>query len=355
VTAWGRFVWVAAAVMLLALSAVPGAPASTRAHRRHVEVREPHSSAMLYLGERDGYEIALRLEEPDEAILYVATFEDDTEAATTTAYGAHFRGSLPFGTLRARFGAVGSVAVRFRPGGKARSHRLPQNCTGRRPRGETGAFVGRISLHGEGGYFRVSTRHAVGSRSRSFRVRCRVRGTRTVYPPPSLRDAVEPSLSFGFGSGGGSVAMLEAYEREGGREVFWRAAHMEEAKPGAELEAGAFEYQGKMPVGRTAYAPEAPAGTLLTTLPGERPPTATLKPPAPFLGEAEYVGTAPTSHSLTGSLAVQFPGLLQPLAGPGFASSLCVLSPLRDPDGCDFKPPDWQVAEGSAGAARGIR
>jgi len=89
----------------------------------------------------------------------------------------------------------------------------------------------------------------------------------------------------------------------------------------------------------------APPGTFLTTLPGEHPATATLKPPAPFSGEAEYVGASPVSHSWTGDLAVQLPGQLLPLTGPEFASSLCVAHAFGSRYGCDFTPPDWQWTE----------
>jgi hypothetical protein len=82
----------------------------------------------------------------------------------------------------------------------------------------------------------------------------------------------------------------------------------------------AFEYKGKMPVGRSASAPASPAGTLLTSLPGEHPQTATLRPASPFTGEATYLASSHLSHSWTGDLSVQFPGLLEPLAGPDFSA-----------------------------------
>jgi hypothetical protein len=161
-----------------------------------------------------------------------------------------------------------------------------------------------------------------------------------------LAEAVVPVTSLVFGSGpGGSVAQLQAGERQGNRQVYLRATHMAGAPPGAEVSALAFEYQGKMPVGRSAYASSSPAGTLLTSLPGERPPSATLKPAFPFTGEATYLASSHLSHSWTGDLSVQFPGLLEPLAGPDFYSTLCVVSPLRSRYGCDFLPPDWELAE----------
>jgi hypothetical protein len=342
---------VAAGAVLLTLALVASASAKVDAHRRHVEIRRPTSRAILSLGEVDGLEVGVIFEEPDHAILLVTTFDQETQAGASTGYGAHFHGSLPGGRLTARFGAIGSISVRFRPDGKGRSGRRAKNCQGRRPRAEDGSFVGRISLRGEDDYFHVSARTASAYLDRTFRLRCDVKRQSPDYPSESLREAVEPGIGFTLGTGGGSLATLEVGAREGGRRVGLRAAHMAGAPPGAEVQAVEFEYQGDMPVGRGAWAPKSPPGTLVTSLPGEHPPTAVLRPAEPFSGEGEYLASSRTSHSWSGDLSVQFPGLLQPLTGPDFYSTLCVVSPLRDPTGCDFVAPDWQVAQPSAGRA----
>lgn len=343
--AWGRLL--AAAVAALVVLAMPaGATAAPRAHRRHFQVFPPRSSALLIVGDRDGYEIVLTFEEPDLAILRVGTYDNETGAFATTNYGAHFQGSLPFGRLRADFGAIGSLSVRFRPRGQGRTAKAKGNCTGRRARDENGYFVGHISLHGEGNYFQFAASRVEGTLDRHFRLRCRVKRRHPYYPPESLREAVLQRTAIRFGGGSGrSLASLEAGVDEGGRQLELRVDHFAGAPAGADVQLVDREYQGKMPVGRGAAVEQAPAGTFLTTLPGEHPPTATVKPPAPFSGEAEYVGASPTSHSWTGTLAVQFPGLLLPLAGPEFASSLCVARALGSRTGCDFTPPDWQWAE----------
>ncbi len=350
VKAWSRLV-TAGAVLLLA-SAVPATAASagTHAHRRHVEVRRPTAVAFVELGEYDGMEVALEFVEPDFAVLVVEKFDAKAQVATATKYGTRFRGSLPLGRLRARFGSIGTVSLRFRPDGKERHGILTKNCSGRPPREEGGSFVGRVSLRGEDDYFHVSARRARGVLGRTFRLRCRVNHQALAYPPPSLRELVEPQITaFGFEA---SLVALTAGSHTQGREVGLRASHVDGSSAGAELQAAEFEYQGKMPVGRTAWMGQSPAGTLRSTLSGEHPATATLEPAAPFSGAAEYVGSSPTSHSWTGTLAVQFPGLAQPLAGPDFYSDLCVISPLRDPGGCDFVPPDMQFAEPAARVER---
>ena len=298
----------------------------------------------MFLGESDGYGMVLTFEEPDQAILHVDKFEEETESFAVANYGAHFQGSLPFGRLHADFGAVGSISVRFRPDGKGRSLGKEGDCTGRAAREERGGFVGRISLHGEGGYFNFTADRVGGTLDRQFRLRCRVRHRQSFYPPESLREAVVPNMELSSG-GGGSLASLLVGADEGGRKVGMRVDHFARSREGADVQLAELEYQGRMPVGRGAFVGQSPARTFLTTLPGEHPATATLKPPAPFSGEAEYVGTSPVSHSWTGDLAVQLPGQLLPLTGPEFASSLCVARAFGSRWGCDFAPPDWQWNE----------
>jgi hypothetical protein len=346
VKAWDRFsVGAAAAVALLALALPAGAAAGPAAHPRHVEFRPPAARATLDLGDHDGYELGIVFEEPDYALLFASTFDGEAQSGADTVYGAHFEGSLAAGRVRARFGSLGSVAVDFVGDGKGRTRPRRKNCEGRPAREEDGHFLGRIDLQGEGDYFAIKTGRARGYVQRSFYLRCRVKRQAPVYPVPSLRERVEPTAALIVSSGAGGVALLQAGRREGNRQVELRAIHQAGAPPGADVMAQAFEYQGKMPVGRSAFALLSPAGTLLTSLPGEHPATATLKPAAPFSGEATYLAKSHLSHSWTGDLSVRFPGLLEPLAGPEFFSTLCVVSPLRTRYGCAFLPPNWEAAE----------
>jgi hypothetical protein len=345
VKAWARLLTAAGAV-LIALAIPAGSSAAPRAHRRHVQVFPATASGLMFVGEQDGYEILVSLLEPDEAILRVGRYDDETGTFASTNYGAHFEGSLPFGRIRADFGAVGSLSVRFRPDGKGRLGRESKKCTGRRGGDEYGHFVGRISLRGEGGYFTVHTRRLAGSLTRTFRLRCHVKRRRPTYPPESLREAVVPRMFLPGGTGAGSLVTLQVESLEGNRALAMRVDHFAGQREGANLQLVEREYQGKMPVGRGVTIEGTSPGTLLTSLPGEGPKRATLKPPAPFSGEAEYLGESPTSHRWTGTLAVQLPGLLQPLTGPEFATSLCVARAFGSRAGCEFVPPNFQGAEG---------
>jgi hypothetical protein len=244
---------------------------------------------------------------------------------------------------------VGSVAVRFRPDGTVRERGLPRHCEGPPLRREAGHWIGKIDLHGEDGYFAVSTGAVPGVLERRFRLRCRVAKPLPQQPTVSLRERIEPELGYSLGSLlFGSISSLTAGAKEDGREVVFRATHAIGRGPGAEVEAEAFEYQGRTPVGRFVQILDSPPRSLITSLPGEHPASAVLKPGAPFSGEARYRWVSPTDHSLTGSLAVAFPGLRAPLTGPQFFSTLCVISPLKKPLGCDYESPSWQNGEESA-------
>jgi hypothetical protein len=341
---------VAVAAVLLALVGASGAVARVAPHRRHTEVRRPAAAGQVGLGKHGGFNMAINFKEPGLAVLDVGSVNFKTLNVSSTEYGAHFHGSLVGGTVRARFGPIGSIALRFKPAGKPHLGRRPKGCSGARPRSERGSFVGTISLLGEGGYFHVSTHAASGTLERSFRLTCRVRRAQATVPTESLREALQALREFALGPFGTSDASLLAGGQEGGREVLVRAAHSAGGGAGAELSALAFEYQGKMPVSRVAWAPTAPAGTLLTSLPGEHPATATVKSTGPFSGEARYVGASRLSHEWTGDLTAHFPGLVQPLTGPHIYSSLCVVSPLIDAKGCDAVPPDWKGPEVSPAA-----
>jgi hypothetical protein len=337
-----------ACAVLITLALPAGASARGGPQRRHVQVIEPTTNASIDLGSHGGYRASITLEEPDLAVLSVSKVNFARLAIEQTTYGAHFRGSLPGGRVTADFGAVGSISVRFSPGGKVREGPHLKACEGSPWRREAGSWRGKISLHGEGGYFDVASHATPGLLDRSFRLRCRFK--HPVSPPAteSLVQQVVPPFGGSLVSAlVGTISSLEVQHREHGRLVLLRAAHATGTGPGSEVEVGTFEYQGEMPVGRYVQVLRAPPGSLVTTLPGEHPATATLKPGAPFTGEASYRAVGPTDHSWTGSLAVKFPGLVEPLAGPSYFSTLCVISPLAKPYFCEYKWPSWQNGEES--------
>ncbi len=327
------------AVTMTTLIALTGMAQAKVGHAGKFEVQRAHVSGYAYLGKRDGYDLTLIMPSARVAVFYVSRFEqeDGSFDGSDSEYAVHVKGSLDSGVVRAKLGSLGRVSLRFLPSGRVRKHHNSNACKGRPAITEYGTFVGHVELNGEGGYLHASFTRAKGEITHSFRLECR-EGEAQDFGPKSLREYVEPSFGFIFSPGDGNVSLLYAASRQHGRYIGIRAAHREGYPPGAEVTLGTLESQSGMAIGRDAYLEGFP-GTLLTSLPEEHPATATLAPPPPFFGEAHYLEKSATSHSWTGTLGVHLPGLTLPLTGPGFYTSLCVVSPLKAPDGCDFLKP----------------
>lgn len=330
--------WLLAIVLAIALLLVIFAEASEAAPRAsRYEVQQANVSGLVYLGKRHGYAIGLYMPRAGVVMLSVFKVEqaDDFFADAVGAYVVHNQASFARGEIRARLGSLGRVSLRFRPNGhiRVRKHRL-EGCKGRMPFAEDGAFVGHVSFRGESGYLHFSFTRGKGEITHSFRLRCK-KGWAEDLSPKSLRDYVTPEFGVESSPGRGAISLLYAAARDHGRSIWVRAAHEEGFGPGTDVRVATVESKGEMAIGRSVSVDRVP-GALLTSLPGVHPATATLSPPAPFFGEANYLENSATSHSWTGTLGVELPGLTLPLAGPGFYTSLCVVSPLKVPDGCDF-------------------
>lgn len=328
--------FLAACCLLIAPATIGAAEASARAG---MEVQQPRTGIGVLLGGGKNHLVGLTFPTSKLAMLSVLQASGSGEerglASANYAVRAH-RGAN--GLLRADFGSLGRVAIRFEPTGKVRKGRLPDGCRGPRPTRELGRAHGTISLEGEGGYFRVSSRGGLALRERSFRLVCEKGRAANIPPNLNLRELVFPGFSFSYSSMGGNIAVLNATAKAEGRFVALRASHEEGGPPGAEVQVGTLESGHGMAIGR-GLSLRGGKGTLRTSLPGTHPATATLAPPAPFFGEASFFENSPSSHSWTGSLGVHLPGLDLALAGPRFYTSLCVLSPLKSPAGCDFAKP----------------
>lgn len=305
------------------------------------EVQRPRTAAQAILGASNGYAVGVYFPTPKLAALYVfaPAGAGEERGFAQAVYAARTRSRLVDGELRADFGPIGHVALRFRPNGKTRRGRIQEGCRGPRPLRESGRVRGTVKLEGEDGYFRLSTAAGTAERERSFRLLCE-RG-RAINVPPNLqlRELVSPGFSVIWTSGGGGTnAVLSVAAKIAGRFIGLRASHQEGSPAGAEIQLATLESGHGIAIGRSLVL-DAGKGTLRTSLPGAHPATATFAPPKPFYGEASFVETSATSHSWTGSLGVRLPGLDLPLTGPRFATSLCVLSSLKAPNGCDFTKP----------------
>lgn len=316
--------------------AMPAAAAA--APRPPREVQQPTMSGLVYLGKVDGYEIAIANPSSHVAILWVDRSDEGEDrgiAYSETGYAVRPQRSVASGVLRASFGSIGRINLHFQPRGKTRVGHTAKHCRGRPPQTEPGVYRGTVSLRGEGGYFQVHSKTGSGIRRRSYRLSC-APGQAVKDKAQPLYEYVAPSEGFFVSSAGGSIALILAISRQGGRFVYLRAAHMQSADPGAEVQAGAVEREPGMAIGHNAWV-DGGEGTLLTSLPSVHPATATLAPPAPFHGEANFREKSSTSHSWTGTLGVSFPGLDLPLTGSTYATSLCVESPFKTRVPCDFR------------------
>ena len=311
------------------------APGAAQAQRRSAkfEVRPAGASGSVYLGKRKGYQTALYMPTAHVAVFLAARIErrKDRPSISVFRYAVHAQGSLADGVVRGRFGSLGSFSLRFRPNGHVREYGVPGHCEGQPEITEYGRFVGHVAFHGEGNYLDLSSAGRKGELTRSPRFICE-KSQGFHLPSERLRAYVAPGSFF---STEGNIALLYASKRSHGRYVGITAGHEAESPPGAQVRFGMFESRGEMAIGRYVLS-WAPRGTLLTSLPGVHPATATLAPPPPFHGEARYQEKSAHSGTWTGDLGVDLPGSKLPLTGPGFHTRLCVLSPLHHRHGCDF-------------------
>jgi hypothetical protein len=329
----------AAGAVLIALM---GTAQAKPDHRASSEVLAK-TSGSVDLGKRGGYRISLYMPSNRVAIFQVIRFKvkGDKGAVFANVYAVHNRRSLSRGVVRARLGSLGAFSVRFRPNGRVRKQRPRQGCEGRPSITEYGRFVGRATFHGEHGYLHFSLSGGAGDITRSFRLRCE-KDKALELARKSLRGYVAPGSFFATR---GDIALLYASARSNGRYIGITAGHTEESPPGADVRIGTFESRGEMAIGRYALV-LGPPGTLLTSLPGVHPATATLAPPAPLFGEATY--REGSARSWTGTLGINLPGLKLPLTGSRFHVRLCVLNSLKTRDGCDFFKAEPPFEERSA-------
>lgn len=328
----GRLSLVAAGLVTAAvLIAAAGTGEATARHAGKVEVRRPGTSGFLYLGKEKGYELALSMPS-DRVVVFIAVRpekrKDGLFSVVYHLYAVHNRGPLGRGVVRARFGSLGRVSLRFRPSGRVRRHNPPWKCEGGPSITEYGKFVGYLHFRGEGDYFHVSSAKGAAKITRAPRLECE-KGRAPKPSPRSLRKHVAIPPLF---SDQESIALLYASARRHGRYVGITTTHQGGSPPGADVQLQIIEARKGMAIGHGAFL-AAGQGTLLTSLPGVHPATATLAPPTPFYGEAAY---SEESGAWTGTLGVRLAGLKLPLTGPGFHAHLCVANPLKDANGCKF-------------------
>lgn len=243
--------------------------------------------------------------------------------------------------IRARFGDLGRVAVRFRPP-RSRARRPCDPSTAL----DLGTFRGTIRFRGELGYTAVNRRRARGISFGSLLTGCGPgRASGAAARAGASAGERAPTISTHLAAirklRGGSLAVdLLAYR--GGAPVVYAVQS---------------ETRGKMGIVRTALARLRGENAFRATGPGRHPAYAFLAPPRPFSGSGTFHEGPRSSATWTGSIAVWLPGAGRvPLAGPPFASSLCRRA--RGEKGCGLYPtvqpplPENAAAAGEAARAR---
>lgn len=209
--------------------------------------------------------------------------------------------------IEARFPGIGRISVRFEPQGRPR--RDPpffSRCKGGRTVKQRGYFEGTIRFRGERGYTAVKATRAPGEVATTEKEICK----RSVFDdgPDVEADRNE----------------LWAYSRSKGRAVGFSASMWGSPEsPLTTFGASVVESRRGMEIFRHTFA-SGKESQLTVGDSRPHPLSATVTPPAPFHGSAEFQRTTEGARSWTGSLSVHFPGLdLVALTGPSFDARLC--------------------------------
>lgn len=209
--------------------------------------------------------------------------------------------------IEAKFPGVGRISVRFQPQG-APQHLPPffSRCEGGETTKQRGVFVGTIRFHGERGYTSVEATRASGEVTTSEREICK----RSIFDdgPDSEAERTE----------------LWAYSRSKGQSIGFDASTWGPAEsPLTTFGASVVERHRGLTIFRHTFA-EGKESQLIAGDSRPHPLSATVTPPAPFHGSAEFQRAPEGDRSWTGSLSVDFPGLERvALTGPSFDAHFC--------------------------------
>jgi len=241
---------------------------------------------------------------PGRGVAVAYTDESDREIANDrgVAYAVRIPKALPGGRLDVRFPGLGRLVGRVSLQGTGRSW---PGCGTRNSEG--GRFIGRIEFRGAGGYGRWTGRRASVSRF------C---GLPYVTMPKTLPGYLD-DLGPGFHAGSdGPFSFLQASDPRGHGTGVLFIAGIYGRGPEEDIDFAVYDYEwlgGGVAAMRWASREGVPRGDLFEIAPGgQRPASATIRPPAPFSGEATY---SRKDRSLTGNLSVHLLGRAVRIAG----------------------------------------
>jgi hypothetical protein len=242
------------------------------------------------------------------AVVTTLTAGTDFENGGGVAYATRTRKALRAGRVDVHFPGLGRIVGRVVGDGEPRSSRSRTGCAATEVT-ESGHFVGHLVFRGAGGYRTWRARRAESVTKRNT-------SCGEGAPPKTLFGYLGETGTPALEGGSSLVSVLGSGYENGKRSVQFIA---EIHGRGPEEAAGFTVFDHEWLAGHRIAANRwmsrrgVPLGDHFEIAPGARkPPSATLRPPAPFSGEATY---SRQGHKLTGGLSVQLLGLKLRLAG----------------------------------------
>lgn len=284
--------------LVAALVLVCFVPASAAAKRSYFAT-DPGTNMQMHLRGSNGYGISLSGDGG-----FVSLVVQGHHAAVQ--YFA--KGAAGEGRIKARFGDLGRVALRFHPRGKAHLRKEREsNCHGGDSLIQPGVFVGKLAFEGEQDYTGIHASRIKGAVTHTKRQVCKNSGSEEGFPSSVKWTVVsaaaeENETSF-------NASKIELKSKPGLDGTNFNATVVESPQPGFSV------FRSIL-----ATAEDSDAFSFVTS--HGHVTEATVTPPAPFSGTATYKrAVAKESETWVGSLAGDFPGLgTVSLAGPEFCA-----------------------------------
>jgi hypothetical protein len=292
------------ALVFVGLSSCVGASAASRHHRRPASV-----VAEVELRGARGFNLRLVAFDHSMDLSVTKRVSKLGEEGVTyfsrrpTMPGGYFNGS----SLDVRVGRLGRFRADFVPT-STKTEGDNGECRGDPPTIEQGHFVGLLEFRGERGYTSVHTHRAPGTVTKTASASCKMQSS-------SFSRGVEYQLVAGD-QNGDTILQASREEVSSGSKV----------TPTSFL-ASAANKSGRLVVVHSAFVLDfhaQPGATFRTPNLAEPLAEATLQPPAPFSGSANFRLEGPRTATWTGDLTVELPGLGRvPLAGDEIQAGLC--------------------------------
>jgi hypothetical protein len=324
------------ALPVLALLALPGAAPAAKTRTKvepgsttgFVKVRGTNGWTIQINGSTNG-------SHPGNRTLSVYANGPHGENVTYQRFPGHFTKD---GTIEAKLPGVGHIDLRYEP---IEHHRIgynnPPNCTSAPfTIGSSGVFRGTIELRVAGGLTTVDAHSARGELWPSPKVTCKV--------PVRSKAQIKREIEAASAGGEAQFESLSASRKLAGGTLRFDATSFSFERGGAPPLVVDFTATYSRRLDGMFFTASANAelknseGLALSPSTGI-PNEATVEPPAPFEGSAEFTLESPTVANWTGDLRVPIPTLgTVALTGPKFKSTLC------GSGGCTDTAPGTHVA-----------